>query len=128
MFTRRRSFLSPSIQRNILIPQHLTAQRNAGYTHLNTWLKRVRNYRPVKEWWPILAAKLRGHYQYYGVSGNMPNLQRYYRLAMRLALKWLNRRSQRSSFNWAGFNTYLKHYPLPKPRIVHNLYTLSPVT
>ena len=95
---------------------------------LNLWLKCTRNFRPVKEWWPILAAKLRGHYQYYGVSGNMPSLQRYYGLALRLVLKWLNRRSQRRSFNWAGFNEYLKHYPLPPPRIVHNLYTLSPVT
>ena len=94
---------------------------------LNLWLKRTRNAHPVKAWWPILAAKLRGHYKYYGVSGNMPSLQRYYRLAMRLALKWLNRRSQRRSFHWTGFNEYLKHYPLPKPRIVHNLYTLSPV-
>ena len=95
---------------------------------LNLWLKRIRNFLPVKQWWPILAAKLRGHYQYYGVSGNMPSLQRYDRLALRLVLKWLNRRSQRRSFNWAGFDEYLKHYPLPKPRIVHNLYTLSPVT
>ena len=95
---------------------------------LNLWLKRTRNAHPVKAWWPILAAKLRGHYQYYGVSGNMPSLQRYYCLAMRLALKWLNRRSQRRSFSWAGFNAYLKHYPLPIPRVVHNLYTLSPVT
>jgi group II intron reverse transcriptase/maturase len=94
---------------------------------LNLWLKRTRNFLPVKEWWPILASKLRGHYQYYGVSGNMPSLQRFHRLALRLALKWLNRRSQRRSFSWAGFDTYLKHYPLPKPRIVHNLYTLSPV-
>jgi RNA-directed DNA polymerase len=94
---------------------------------LNLWLKQVRNSRPAKEWWPILAAKLRGHYQYYGVSGNMPSVQRYYYLALRLTLKWLNRRSQRRSFNWEGFNAYLKHYPLPTPRIVHNLYTLSPV-
>lgn len=94
---------------------------------LNLWLKRTRNAHPVKAWWPTLAAKLRGHYQYYGVSGNMPSLQRYYRLALRLALKWLNRRSQRRSFSWAGFDAYLKHYPLPQPRIVHNLYTLSPV-
>jgi len=94
---------------------------------LNAWLKRVRNFLPAKEWWPILAAKLRGHYQYYGVSGNMPSLQRFHRVALRLALKWLNRRSQRRSFNWAGFNQYWKHYPLPQPRIVHNLYTLSPV-
>jgi len=95
---------------------------------LNAWLKQIRNAFPVKEWWPILVAKLRGHYQYYGVSGNMPGIRRFYGLAIRLALKWLNRRSQRRSFNWAGFRAYLEHYPLPKPRIVHNLYTLSPVT
>lgn len=95
---------------------------------LNQWLKSIRNRLPVTEWWPILAAKLRGHYQYYGVSGNMPSLQRYYRLALRLALKWLNRRSQRRSYNGKGFSAYLEHYPLPTPRIVHNLYTLSPNT
>jgi len=95
---------------------------------LNLWLKHVRNRLPVKVWWPILAAKLRGHYQYYGVSGNMPSINRYYRLVLRLAFKWLNRRSQRRSFNWESFNAYLEHYPLPRPRIVHNLYTLSPVT
>jgi len=95
---------------------------------LNRWLKAVRSVIPVKEWWPVLKAKLTGHYQYYAVSGNMRSLQRYYWLAVRLALKWLNRRSQRKSFNWAGFQKYLEHYPLPRPRIVHNLYTLSPET
>jgi len=95
---------------------------------LNRWLKAVRNLMPVKEWWPVLKAKLTGHYQYYAISGNMRSLQRYYWLAVRLALKWLNRRSQRKSFYWAGFQKYLEHYPLPQPRIVHNLYTLSPVT
>ena len=94
---------------------------------LKAWLKQIRNGLPVKEWWPILVAKLRGHYQYYGVSGNMPSIQRFYGIAIRLALKWLNRRSQRNSFNWEGFRAYLEHYPLPKPRIVHNLYTLWPV-
>ena len=95
---------------------------------LNRWLKAVRSLVPVKEWWPVLKAKLTGHYQYYGVSGNMRSLRRYYRLVVRMALKWLNRRSQRKSFRWAGFQKYLEHYPLPQPRIVHNLYTLSPVT
>lgn len=94
---------------------------------MNNWLRKIRNYRPVKEWWPILQAKLRGHYQYYGVSGNMRSLQRFYSLTLRMTLKWLNRRSQRKSFNGETFGIYLKHYPLPAPRIVHNLYTLSPV-
>jgi group II intron reverse transcriptase/maturase len=94
---------------------------------MNAWLKSVRNVAKAKAWWPILAAKLRGHYQYYGVSGNMMSLRRYYMITIRLVLKWLNRRSQRKSFNWSGYCDYLKRYPLPKPRIVHNLYTLSPV-
>jgi len=95
---------------------------------LNKWLKAVRNAFPVKEWWPVLKAKLMGHYQYYGVSGNARTLRRFYFLAVGVALKWLNRRSQRRSFTWEQFQAYLKHYPLPKPRIVHNLYTLWPVT
>lgn len=95
---------------------------------LNVWLKAVRNAGKTKAWWPILAAKLRGHYQYYGVSGNMASLRRYYAVALRLTLKWLNRRSQRKAFSWKGFISYLKHYPLPKPRITCNLYTLSPVS
>jgi hypothetical protein len=94
---------------------------------LKTWLKTVRSQLPVKQWWPVLKAKLQGHYQYYGVSGNMRGLTRYYYIALRLVQKWLNRRSQRRTFPWPRFLAYLRHYPLPRPRIVHNLYTLSPV-
>jgi hypothetical protein len=93
---------------------------------LNEWLKAVRNACPVKEWWPVLKAKLAGHYQYYGISDNTRMLRRYYWRAVNLALKWLNRRSQKRSFSWKRFEEYLKHYPLPRPRIIHNLNTLSP--
>lgn len=95
---------------------------------MNVWLKAVRNTAPAKEWWPTLAAKLRGHYQYYGISGNTAAMQRYYHTTLRLTRKWLNRRSQRGKFSWRRFAEYLVHYPLPQPRIVHNLYTLAPVT
>ena len=44
----------------------------------------------------------------------------------RLLHKWLNRRSQRKSFTWKQLDDYLAHYPLPRPRIVHNLYQPSP--
>ena len=94
---------------------------------MNNWLRKTRNFKKAKEWWPVLQAKLRGHYQYYGVSGNMRSLYRFHLLTERMTFKWLNRRSQRKSFNWESFRKYLKHYPLPQPRIVHNLYTLSPV-
>jgi heme oxygenase len=32
--------------------------------------------------------------------------------------EWLNRRSQRKSFNWDEFQELLQHFPLPRPRIV----------
>jgi len=94
---------------------------------MNDWLRRIRNHKKAKDWWPTLAAKLRGHYHYYGVSGNMRSLNRFYHMTVRLTRKWLNRRSQRKRFYWKGFISYLKHYPLPRPRIAHNFYTLSPV-
>jgi group II intron reverse transcriptase/maturase len=96
-------------------------------TEMNDWLRKIRNHKKAKDWWPTLAAKLRGHYQYYGVSGNMRSLNRFYLKTVRLTRKWLNRRSQRKRFYWKGFIEYLKHYPLPRPRIAHNFYTLSPV-
>ena len=94
---------------------------------MNDWLRRIRNHKKAKDWWPTLAAKLRGHYQYYGVSGKMRSLNRLYLMTVRLTRKWLNRRSQRKRFYWKGFIEYLKHYPLPRPRIAHNFYTLSPM-
>jgi group II intron reverse transcriptase/maturase len=94
---------------------------------LNAWLRQVRYTAKLKEWWPLLQAKMRGYYQYYGISGNSRMIGCYYDVAKRLVFKSVNRRSQKVSFNWKGFSEYLEHYPLPKPRIVHRLYTLSSV-
>jgi RNA-directed DNA polymerase len=92
---------------------------------LYTWFKLQRNALTLEDLWKMLTMKLRGHYQYYGISGNYRGLYRYYRCALRIAFKWLNRRSQRKSFNWAQFMLYVKKYPLPKPYIAHRLYKLS---
>jgi len=92
---------------------------------MNTWLQQICGKAELKDWWATLKAKLAGHYQYYGISGNARMIERYNQVARRLILKWLNRRSQKASFNWQGFREYLEHYPLPEPRIAHHLYTLS---
>ena len=92
---------------------------------MNLWLRTVRGTAKLKDWWPTLQAKLRGHYQYYGISGNRRAIERFNYVTRRLVFKWINRRSQKTSFSWEGFVAYLEHYPLPAPRIVHNLYTLS---
>jgi len=92
-----------------------------------TWLKQVRNERSLYEIWVELAAKLQGHYCYYGVSGNYRMIQKFGYVVIRAVQKWLNRRSQRKSFTWKRLNDYLKHYPLPRPRIVYRMYQLLPL-
>ena len=95
----------------------------AKLKEMKIWLKSVRTI-PVREWWPVLKAKLLGHFRYYGVSGNSRSIGTYYYLIVRLVFKWINRRSQKHSMNWSEFSAYLKRYELPKPRIYHNLFTL----
>jgi group II intron reverse transcriptase/maturase len=89
---------------------------------INEWLRLVRNWCKTKEWWLILASKMRGHYQYYGVSGNSRSLKMFYYRVMRMVHKWLNRRSQRNRWSWERFLNYLRSYPLPVPHIVHKFY------
>jgi nucleotide-binding universal stress UspA family protein len=91
----------------------------------NLWLKGVRNLVELREWWQILRRKLIGHYNYYGISGNTPQIRKFYRRILSLVYKWINRRSQKKSYNWEQFGRFLKYNPLPRPKIYHLTYTLS---
>ena len=92
---------------------------------LGGWFKATRNRLPLRELWKTFKAKLAGHFQYYGVSGNFMGIMRYWQEAVRLAMKWLNRRSQKKSFNWTTFAQYMERHPLPAPTIHHNFYNLK---
>lgn len=91
---------------------------------LNQWLKAIRNLLKIKDIWKILKAKIIGHYNYYGISGNRRSIQEYYYQAKRLTFKWMNRRSQKQSFSWPEFTEYLERHPLPRPALVYNLYDI----
>jgi RNA-directed DNA polymerase len=83
---------------------------------LTIWC-RERRFLPSGEMLKGLNAKLRGYYNYYGVIGNYPSLEKFFQEAIRVFYKWLNRRSQRKSITWAGFR--LMYLPvLERPRIV----------
>jgi group II intron reverse transcriptase/maturase len=92
---------------------------------MNVWLKGIRNMVPLQEWWNTLKQKLRGHYNYYGVSENSRGITRFYWETMKLVFKWINRRSQKRSYNWVQFGRYVHYNQLPKPKIYHSLYALS---
>jgi group II intron reverse transcriptase/maturase len=85
------------------------------------WLKRVRT-KPTQWIMQKVGLKLRGHYQYYGVTDNYPGIARFYHEVKKLVRKWLNRRSQRRSYEWAEFEKLLKIFPLPRPRVLVSLY------
>ena len=69
-----------------------------------------------------LVLKLRGHYQYYGITGNHRALHSFYESVRRQWHRWLNRRSQRHSMTWERFEKLLQHYVLPEPIVVHSIY------
>ena len=62
-----------------------------------------------------LVVKLRGHYNYFGVVGNLASLYAVQKHVMELLYKWLNRRSGRKSFTWERLKHYLTFNPLPTP-------------
>lgn len=65
-----------------------------------------------------VQAKLRGHFNYYGVTDNSAGIARFNYEAEKLLYKWLNRRGKRKCMNWDKFKLLKEHYPLPKPKIV----------
>ena len=68
-----------------------------------------------------VGCHLRGHIQYYGVSGNTRSVRSYFYCACRLLCKWLNRCSQRRSITWERFWPVITPLLL-RPQIVHDLY------
>jgi len=68
----------------------------------------------------ILSAKLRGHYQYYGVRGKFKMLEVVYEGTRVKWKKWLSRRNSKDRMGWEKFAAQVEEiFGLPKPRIVH---------
>jgi RNA-directed DNA polymerase len=74
---------------------------------------------PVAEQHRRLCQMLKGHFAYFGISGNYHRLVAVVHQTRGLWRKWLSRRSWKSSVNWAQFERLALRYPLPAPRIIH---------
>jgi hypothetical protein len=71
-----------------------------------------------------LATKLKGHYRYYGITGNGRALGQYRRGVERLWRKWLSRRSRKAGLlPWDQLRHWLTtKWELPPVRIAHSIY------
>lgn len=83
---------------------------------------REHRHAPVKQQHQTLARMLRGHYAYFGITGNGQSLAAFFHQVKRIWQRWLNRRSQNARMRWDRFTRLLVRYALPRPRVVHSIY------
>lgn len=120
-------FWGKSVKGNWVIKRKTASKKfREKLIKMNEWCRKNRHM-PVKEQHEKLTLKLKGHYGYYGITGNMRGLQRYLNEVKRIWKKWLNRRSWKGKrLNWDRFNRLLEEYlPLPPAKVVHSIYKRS---
>ena len=83
---------------------------------------RTNRHRPIQEQWKKLCEKVRGHYAYYGITGNIRSLGKFLNQVHRSWQRWLKRRNSKRKFVWEKFNLLVARYPLPTPKIVHSVF------
>jgi RNA-directed DNA polymerase len=88
----------------------------ASMANFTDWIKKARHQKTGRIF-STLNSKYRGYWNYYGVIGNSASLQRFFYTTQRLLFKWLNRRSQRRSYTWDGFNALVNYFEVERPRI-----------
>ncbi|MBI3819192.1 MAG: group II intron reverse transcriptase/maturase [Planctomycetes bacterium] len=88
-------------------------------------LKRIRQWcrahrhDPIEKQHRQLSIKMRGHYNYFGVTHNLRRLDEFFVQVRRSWRFWLNRRSQNAKMTWERFAQLELRWPLPRGRIVH---------
>jgi len=86
---------------------------------------RRRMHIPVTDQWHWLSAVLRGHYAYYGLSGNYRAMKRFLQEVEQIWQRSLARRSQKARMFAPRFLKLLRRLPLPGPTII-NPYRTAP--
>ena len=92
---------------------------NAALVGFKAWCQK-HGHLPKALLFAKLNRKLRGYWNYYGIRGNYQSMIDYFYHIKGILFQWLNRRSQKRSYNWTGFKALLKDFPLIKPHICHD--------
>ena len=85
------------------------------------WIRRCRNLLPTGELLRRAKSRIQGHLNYYAITDNSESCELYGHLTRRVLFKWLNRRSQRKSYTWEGFQQAMRHVGWPQERVRVNL-------
>ena len=114
-------FWAKSLKGNWVVKKKTKRKRlNRSMKAIWIWCRDNR-HEPAKKQHKSLCSKLRGHFQYFGVRGNYMQLEMIFFHAEKAWKFWLSRRSHTSYINWEQFEYYRQVFPLPRPKIVHNI-------
>jgi group II intron reverse transcriptase/maturase len=103
-------------------------KRKTAQDRLRKALRRIadwcrgQRHLPLPEQQRILGMKLRGHYAYYGITGNAVCLRNFLHQVRRIWRYWLSRRSHHSRLSWTAFQRLVAKYSLPPSVVVHSVY------
>lgn len=91
-----------------------------GLKALSDWC-RVNRHQPMVDQHRALSQKLRGHFAYYGITGNANALGRFRTAATWLWKRWLSRRRRGGRTSWDRLNRFLGRHPLPAAIAIHSV-------
>jgi RNA-directed DNA polymerase len=103
------------------VRQTAASRFNRVVKAITAWCRRNR-HQPIPEQHATLSQKLRGHYGYYGITGNGRALANLRYAVAGIWRKWLSRRSWAGYFSWLRFERLREYFALPPPIVVHSVY------
>jgi len=98
-----------------------TKKYHAKLKATTEWLRRERSRLKKGELLRQAKLKLAGHLHYYAITDNGAMCHSFRYQVTRLLYKWLNRQSQRRSYNWERFNDALAWVGWPSAKVVHHM-------
>lgn len=120
-------FLGKSRKGKIVLKRKTSSKKlTSAICKTNDWIKQNRHEK-LKDLIYDLNVKLRGHYNYYGISFNYKSMNCYYEQVKWSLHKWLNRRGGVPAWNWDRFEKLIFEWmPLHKPKIYHSYQSAKP--
>jgi RNA-directed DNA polymerase len=110
-------------RRGIPIVKRKTSRSRLRRALRRVWLWcRTHRHDPLSEQRAALAAKLLGHYGYFGITGNQRGLESFRRGVLRAFRAWLDRRGGRRRMGWGRFWRLIEAYPLPSTKVTRSIH------
>jgi group II intron reverse transcriptase/maturase len=113
------------VGRPVIRRKTMSKRLTRGFKAISKWCRKKRHESLLVQV-EQLGRKLKGHFGYYGITGNMRALQRFRWGVIGIWCKWLGRRGDPKGMPWSRMRQLLEFFYIPPARIVHSIYAAKP--